>query len=85
MRQVRLECPPVGSVWRVPSKEWLANVNYRRLSSYFRLQKPVLAKSDFRKKPISANKWADFDIARRVLACQAGRNGRLCDIIVLFT
>jgi hypothetical protein len=20
----------VGSVWRVPSKEWLANVNYRR-------------------------------------------------------
>ncbi len=31
-----------------PSKEWLANVNYRRAPSYFRLQEPVLDKGDLR-------------------------------------
>jgi hypothetical protein len=28
-----LSCPPVGSVRRVPGKELLANVNYRRAHS----------------------------------------------------
>ena len=37
----------MGSVWRVPAKELLANVNYRRALLYFRLQEPVLDRGDF--------------------------------------
>src|SRR6202034_1806868 len=43
---VRLGCPPVAAFGEAPSKEFLANVNYRRALLYFRLQEPVLDNSD---------------------------------------
>jgi hypothetical protein len=37
-----------GGVWRDPARERLANVNYRRGAPfYFRVQAPVLYKSEF--------------------------------------
>jgi hypothetical protein len=36
----------VGSVRRIPNKELLANVNYRRAPPLFRLQEPVLDKGE---------------------------------------